>query len=216
MGEYTGDTGLMARPAPAGRSRRVLPGLIAVVALAGLVAAALIVVRNSGSQPVGRPGVAAPAGTVSAASTPPPTTPTGSPAPAGTLQVQLADALRDNLYADQVVTLFSRYFNAINHRDYQLWLTTLSVDHQPDPRDKFLRDFASTSDENVRIVDIANAGDSGLLVSLSFRSHQAPSLAPTDAPYDCLDWQIQYPVVVEDGVLKISYVRPVHYYRRCV
>jgi hypothetical protein len=220
MGEYAGDTGLMARPDPARRVNRAVPVLVTVVVLAALVGAGVGVVRRSGHQPVAYPGTAAPVGGVAATSTPPtratPNTPTTIPSPPSTTQVQIAGALRDNIYADQVVALFSRYFNAINRRDYQLWLGALSVDHAPDPKDKFLRDYHTTTDENVRIVDIVNAGDSGLLVSLSFRSYQEPSLAPTDAPYLCLDWEIQYPVVVEDGVLKISYIRPVHYYRKCV
>lgn len=215
MGEYAGDTGLMARPGPARRrpgEGRVLPVVVAVVVLAALVGAAVVVIRRSQHAPASIPGTAAPI--TGAPSSVPPTTPTGV-APPSTVTVQIAQTLQDNLYAEQVVDLFGRYFNAINRRDYTTWLGTLSVDHKPDTRDRFLQEFATTADDQVRIVGL-DTTNTGLLVDVAFRSRQAPTLAPTDAPYDCLLWQVQYPVVTEDGQLKISFIKPTNRsYNKC-
>jgi hypothetical protein len=216
MGEYAGDTGLMARPGPARRGRgggRLLPAVVAIVVLAALVGAALVVVRRSQHGPANIPGTAAPI--TNPASSAPPGTPTGVSAPPRTVTVQIAQALEENLYAERVVDLFGRYFNAINRRDYTGWLGTLSVDRKPDSRDRFLQEFGTTADDQVRIVGLETS-DTGLLVSVSFRSRQAPSLAPTDAAFDCLLWQVQYPVVNEDGELRISFVKPTNRsYNRC-
>jgi hypothetical protein len=194
---------VMARPGPP-RRRPFLPALVAVLVLAALVAAGLAVIRRSAGNPAALPGTAAP---ITNPATPVATTQEGPSPPPATVTVAVAAALRDNLYAAEVTALFERYFNAINRRDYQAWLSTLSVDHAPDPRSRFQLEYATTADDQVRIVGL-DTGDNGLQVAVSFRSRQDPSLAPTDQPVACLNWQIEYSVVLEAGALKISFVKP--------
>jgi hypothetical protein len=210
MGEY-GYTGQVARPA-ARRPSRVLPTIVAIVTLAAVVVAGLFVVRRA-TRPVSVAGNAAPIQGLPA--TPGGSNSTSRPPPPTEVPLTLAPALRDNQHADEVVALFRRYFNAINTRDYELWVSTLSQERVPDGDLKFHNDYSTTSDERVHIVDITEDGD-GLVAIVSFRSHQDPSKAPTDSPYPCLDWQMKYPLSREAGELKISFVpKPNRSYRAC-
>jgi hypothetical protein len=201
-------------PAPRGRRRTGL-AVLALLLVAGTVAAGLVATHRLTREPAGGPaavpGSAAPIG--GTATVTPSATPT---VPAGTLAVQLAESLRDDPYAANVVALFRRYFGSINERDYDGWLGTLSRDRKPDTREKYLDEYSTTADDEVRIVGITPGEDGVLSVAVSFRSRQDPAYAPVDQPVDCLRWQISYPLVFEDGVLKIALVGPVNRtYRPC-
>jgi hypothetical protein len=158
------------------------------------------------------PGPAAPVGGSQAAA---PTDPTPTPTPTG-VPVLLADSLQRSPYASNVVALFRQYFESINGRDYDAWLDTLSRDRRPDPREKFLEDYSTTADDEIKIVGITAREDGTLLVAVSFRSRQDPRYAPQDQPVDCLRWQIAYPLVSEDGRYRIAVVEFVNRtYRPC-
>jgi hypothetical protein len=207
MGEYHGGT-VMARPAQR-RPSRMLPVIVAVLTVGALIAAGAFVVRRA-TRPVTVDGSAAPIHGAQAT-----TTATTSAAPGG-VHVSLAPALSGSQHADEVIALFTRYFVAINTRDYQQWVSTLSTDRVPDSDAKFSDDYSTTSDEQVRIQDIVETDDGGLEVVVSFRSHQAEQKAPKDAPYDCLDWQMRYPLSREAGALKLGFVPPANRsYMKC-
>jgi hypothetical protein len=185
------------------RNRRILVVVI-LLALTALAVDGLFIVRHYPNQPVAYPGVAAPVGIATTAAGHP-RIPSGRPE----VHVDLAPELRSNRYASQVARLFATYFNAINNHDYRAWVATLSSDSTPATNEQFMEKFASTHDEKVRVKGIANASGGGLLVTLSFRSHQAVALAPTDAPSECLDWFMVYPVPIEEGQLRIWVNAPI-------
>jgi len=201
-----------------GPRRRTLLVLVTVLVVAAAATVALAAARRS-TAPTAVPGPAAPLGnTVSASATGTTAgtrTGTPGPTPAG-VTVQLADSLRSAPYAPNVVALFRRYFDSINNRDYETWLGTLSRDRKPDPREKFLDEYSTTADDEVKIVGITARDDGTLLVAVSFRSRQDPRYAPVDQPVDCLRWQVLYPLKFEDGQLKIALVEFVNRsYRPC-
>jgi|SRR5215475_13281576 len=199
------------RPAPARRTARVLPAIVAALSLVVVVAFGVATARRlAGPQQV--PGSPAP---VRAAGSSTPATPGPSPSP-GQVAVQLAPGLRDSPHATAVVALFRRYFQAINDRNYDSWLETLSGDRNPDPPAKFREDYSTTIDDDVRVVGITPNDDGSLQVAVSFRSRQDPRYAPPDQPVDCLRWQIAYPLTFEDSRLKIAKVERVNRtYRPC-
>jgi hypothetical protein len=182
----------------------VVVAVVAVAAVTGVVAT-----RRLG-RPAAVPGTAAPVGGSQAVA---PTA--AAPTPSGALVV-LADSLQRSPYAANVVGLFRQYFEAINARDYDAWLGTLSRERRPDSRQKFLDEYSTTADDEIRIVGITARADGSLLVAVSFRSRQDPRYAPPDQPVDCLRWQIAYPLVSEDGRYKIAVVEFVNRtYRPC-
>lgn len=195
-----GNTGLVARPAARGPNR-VLPVIVALLTMAAVVLAGLIVVKRATRPPTVLGGTAGPVRGTTVA-----TASTGSPVPPTAVPIALAPALNDNPHADEVVALFRSYFDAINNRDYELWVSTLSESRgRNETEAKFHNDYSTTVDDQVHIVDISEDGD-GLLVRVSFRSRQDPSKAPSEAPLPCLLWQFNYPLGREGGDLKISQV----------
>jgi hypothetical protein len=195
---------------PRGRRGLVMVVTMVVVAVVAVTAATAVVATRRHGRPAAVPGTAAPVGGGQAV-TPTAAAPTSTGAP-----VLLADSLRRSPYAPNVVGLFRQYFEAINGRDYDAWLGTLSRDRRPDPRQKFLEEYSTTADDEIRIVGITARPDGSLLVAVSFRSRQDPRYAPQDQPVDCLRWQIVYPLVNEDGRYKIAVVEFVNRtYRPC-
>src|SRR5262249_44489865 len=119
-------------------------------------------------------------------------------------------------HSPEVLDLFRRYFQAINNRDYDGWVATLSRDRRPDSRQAFLDEYSTTADDDIRVVGITDRGDGTLLVAVSFRSRQDPHYAPPAQPVDCLRWQIAYPLTFEDSALKIALVEFINRtYRPC-
>lgn len=137
-----------------------------------------------------------------------------TPVPAAT--IQFADGLRSSPYADHVSALLRQYFNSINARDYDGWAATLSRQRKVDPRSLFLAQYATTVDDDIRVFGISERADGSLLAAVSFRSRQDPSAAPADLPRSCLRWQVGYPLIWEDGRLKIALIgAPNHSYTAC-
>jgi len=174
---------------------------VAALSLAVVVAFGVATARRiAGPQLV--PGSPTPV-RASGSSTPVPPGPSPSP---GQVVVQLAPSLQDSRHATAVVALFRQYFQAINDRDYDSWEATLSGDRPHDSQDKFLEQYSTTVDDDIRVVGINPQEDGSLQVAVMFRSRQDPKYAPQDQPVDCLRWQIAYPLVFEDGRLKIARV----------
>lgn len=182
-------------------------GLAALVAVVSGVA--LVAWANRGS---GSAGAAPP--TRSATTGPTATGPTSGSG--GPVVVSLAAELRDSPYAAAVTTLLTQYFTAINTRDYDAWLATLSRRHRTSDRPTFLANYASTVDDDILVVAITTRPDGVLMVAATFRSRQDPLHAPADLPAGCLRWRIGYPLVRENGELRIPVLGKANSsYQRC-
>jgi hypothetical protein len=183
---------------PRPRRRRAGPAGAVVLGIALLFAAGYagfrVVDANRGSRAA--PPPSAPATTTpTAAPRPPGSTPPPLPAETGPL-VAAAPALAGRPGTTAVVALFTRYFDGINRRDYEAVQGAFTDEGRP-VRDQatFEDQYRTTRDTDVRVLNIALAGDGGYQVSISFNSHQNPADAPADAPAACVHWSMTYPVV---------------------
>ena len=113
-------------------------------------------------------------------------------------------------YPDQRIIegLLDNYFDGINRRNYELWKSTVPPSKWRElPLSKWFDDYGSTTDFDIKVHRIDPGQDRSALVMLSFKSDQDIVDAPPQAKARCVQWDVVYPVVVdEDGnaVLDIS------------
>ena len=187
-------------PAPGRRTVRGGPLTLPVVALIVVLAAA---VTGVGSWYAVR---SAPAAHVSAVATPtsspdssspdssPPTGPatvagssptSASPSPAS--PASLAPAAAQYPDADQIESVISTYFQAINGRDYTAYLTTQSPGWAL-TAGQFQTGFRSTQDSNMVITSIGQGPDGRPAADVTFTSRQQPQDGPEGE--SCTNWQV--------------------------
>lgn len=118
------------------------------------------------------------------------------------LEVVVAPRAASARYAAQVADLLQRYFTAINHGDYDAWLTTVSTDQAVRERTGWEHDYSTTFDEDIIITDIEH-GDQ-LTVRIQFTSHQDVEFAPPDLPETCVRWDVIYEIVDEGVGLRVG------------
>ena len=132
-----------------------------------------------------------------------PTAPTG---PSSDTEVQLTPAAQQHSDADEVKSLLQHYFDAINDRDYAAWAGTVSAEQSAAwSESDWLRAYDSTKDSSIKVIDI---DDDPLRVRLWFTSEQDPALAPQDLPVDCINWDVTYLLVEEQGRLVLGGLDP--------
>jgi hypothetical protein len=105
---------------------------------------------------------------------------------------------------EKVRNAIQSYFNATNHRDYNLWrsvMTAKVVESQP--QQSWIGGLKSTQDSDMTVYRI-EATDSGADVFGSFKSTQDPKDAPQDLQVACIDWHMVWPMVNTNGVLRID------------
>lgn len=136
----------------------------------------------------------------------PPTPPTTSrtavtPTDAERTTVMLAGVAADDPQAAEIRDLLQRHFDAINTRDYELWASTVTKEQSAALRpERWLKEYSTTSDSEVSVIVIDN---NPRQVQLTFRSRQAPELAP-DKKSDCVIWSVIFPLATVDGELRIG------------
>jgi hypothetical protein len=206
---------------PARRPRRLAGVLVAVLGLgllgAGGFAGYHAFVQNrtpaaanagQGSNP---PPVSATAGPTTGSNA----TATATVSGTGPL-VAAAPALAARPETAAVVQLLTRYFSAINNRDFRAARATLvRRDGLPANDAEFQDQYRSTHDEDVRLLGLSPTDSGGYLATVSFTSYQNPADAP-DKTSSCLIWSVSYPLVQVDGTLLIDVVgRSEVTYRHC-
>lgn len=189
----------------------MLGAVLAVLAAGTAVAIAL---ANRSDQHTGARAASSPASRATSASSPdfPSSTPqTSSPqtstqaAPSSTAAglpstraaIDLSRVTRSPQLA-AVATLLDTYFSGINAHDPVLATSVFAADGTVNPGDasqvaKFGNDTRTTHDDRIAVLGITPAavpGGTGLLVRVSFRSTQAPSLGPGGQA--CTDWSLTY------------------------
>lgn len=133
-----------------------------------------------------------------------------SPSPGvGSSDVQALPGAMTHPDAGRVLDLLRRQFDGINTLNYPMWSSTVTADKvQEKPRAQFLLDFGSTKDSHVVVHRIDPGQNGGLRVLVSFTSTQAVAKAPPDFRYPCIRWSMIFPVIDEDGELKVDTVSP--------
>lgn len=95
----------------------------------------------------------------------------------------------------QLLSVLQTYFNAINDKRYDEWLTavtpTLAAEQT---RQSFLDGYHSTRDGSIFVYRVDTAPQSGVRVLLSFTSVQALQDAPQNFPHTCIRWQEVLPL----------------------
>jgi hypothetical protein len=100
-----------------------------------------------------------------------------------------ANAAR-NPAAPSVAAFLSRYFGAINARDYRSYASLLSPSLQQGLTEpQFSKGYGSTADSDETLVSISAATDGDLDAAVMFTSHQNPQDSPDHAE-SCTDWSI--------------------------
>lgn len=122
--------------------------------------------------------------------------------PSQDVSVQLSPQALQSPRAEEVRQLLQRYFDAINTRDYDVWVSAVSTPQSSSrPKDEWEQSYSSTHDSQIRVVNIF---DDTLQVRLWFISQQDVSLAPADLPVPCISWDVTYQLVERDGSLVVG------------
>lgn len=179
--------------------RWLVPVLVAVVALTvggGLVA-----------REVYRPGARTPQSAAPATSAAPSSVePAEQPGPA---RVQLTSDAAAHPDARAVRGVLQTYFDAINQRNYDMWVTTVVAERAAlQGEQEWLQNYRSTRDGNVRVYRIEAAPDDGLTVLLGFTSVQNAADAPDDLQSDCIRWRLAFPLTKDKDGWRIGTVPP--------
>lgn len=125
-----------------------------------------------------------------------------SPGPQAAPAVVLSPAAEASPYGQAVHDLLARYFAAINRRDYDAWLTTVSTSQATRNQDEWTDSYRTTRDSDIYVSDIYPGKP--LRVRLQFTSHQAVELAPSAMPRPCVRWDVTYQIIDEGTGLRVG------------
>lgn len=134
-----------------------------------------------------------------------PTTTTMAGPPPGPGTVNLSQDATAHPRADSVRSLLQRHFDAINHRDYAAWASTVVARRSREmPESKWQDEYASTADGTILVHRIEPSPE-GAVVLISFTSTQDPAQAPASLPGStCTNWWVSYRIVTERGQPRID------------
>jgi hypothetical protein len=106
-----------------------------------------------------------------------------------------------------VRTVLQNYFSSINTRNYKLWTSTVSAKRAGQKPEKvWQQDLQSTKDGSVLVYRIERGAGVSLRVLLGFTSTQNVGDAPEDFPEKCIHWRLVWPLIEQNGSLRIDTV----------
>jgi hypothetical protein len=95
----------------------------------------------------------------------------------------------------QVLAVLQTYFNSINDKDYDAYVSIATQASAAEQTKKqFTDNYATTRDGSIFVYRIDAAPHNGLRVMLSFVSTQALANAPTNLKSTCIQWQLVKPL----------------------
>jgi hypothetical protein len=90
--------------------------------------------------------------------------------------------------ASQVAAFLTRYFTAINRRDYRTYVSLFDSQGQPIPNSRqFHTDYRSTADSHAKLIDLSPI-TAGWAATVTFISHQDPAASGTGSA--CTRWKV--------------------------
>lgn len=188
----------MTSPAPSSRQRWLVPVVVVVLSVtvgAGLLARELY---RRPDQPADE--------STAATSTPSPAS-SGAQSPAGF--VQMSDDAKYHPQADAVRELIKTYFEAINTKQWSLWLRAVSSKRAAQQSaGEWKAGVKSTEDSEAVVYRIERGANGSLRVLVGFTSRQNKADAPDFFPETCIKWRLVLPVVEDKTGLKIDTVDP--------
>ncbi|GAA4424123.1 hypothetical protein ACFQV2_09195 [Actinokineospora soli] len=129
----------------------------------------------------------------------PPSEQPGSRAVQGT-----EDAIRHPMY-ETVRQLLQTHFDAINGRNYERWMTTVTSTHVKNrPEEEWRAAYRSTQDGSIVVHRIESGPPGSARVMLGFVSTQDVADAPPELPVKCIQWHVVYALAVENGAWRID------------
>lgn len=126
--------------------------------------------------------------------------------PTGDESVDLSAAAAQHPRAAEIRATLQTYFDAINRRDFQAWLTVVGPDqaaNQSEP--DWAHAYSTTVDSNLMVAEI---DDDPLRVRTMFTSEQAVEFAPKRLPATCITWDLTYLLTEQDGTLMLTGIDP--------
>jgi hypothetical protein len=185
-------------PAPSSRQRWLAP--VVVVVLSVTVGAGLLA-----REIYHRPDQPADETTVSTSAP----VPASSGAPAAVGIVGMTDDAKNHPQAEAVRKLLETYFDAINSRQYPLWLQVVSSKRAAlQSYSEWKSGVKSTADSDALVYRIERGASTSLRVLVGFTSRQERADAPEYFREKCIKWRLVLPVIVEKSALKIDTVDP--------
>jgi hypothetical protein len=114
------------------------------------------------------------------------------------------DATAHPLYKT-VRGLLQRYFDSINDKNYDAWLTTVTDDRaQRQPKSAWLAAFRSTVDGSAVVYRIELGDNDTARVLLTFISVQDEADAPRELPSACIQWSVVFPLILQSDGWKLD------------
>ena len=108
--------------------------------------------------------------------------------------------------SQRVQALLQHYFDAINEHDYDKWRAAVTKERRNGTtRDAFVKGYATTRDGSIVVQRIESepAADR-LRVLMNLVSTQDLPNAPSDFQEGCIRWRVVYPLLWEDGELRLD------------
>ena len=186
----------MTTPAPSSRQRWLVPVVVVVLSVTvggGLLARELY---RRPDQPADD--------TSSAVSTP---SPSSSGEPGAADGVRMTDDARAHPQADAVRKVLTKYFTAINTKDYQQWTAVVTDERvAAQSQTDWKKGVRTTKDSDALVYRIERSSGNSLRVLVGFTSRQKLEDAPVFFREPCIKWRLVMPMVLEDKALKIAAV----------
>ena len=171
---------------PPGRRNWIVIVAVAVVLIAGLGGAAAFELGHGQARPGARAARASGAAAHSAARRP---APSSASSASSLADVTVAQAAAGNAALPQVIALLHGYFSAINQHDYAAYAQLLDPQvRQQSSAAAFSSGDGTTTDSDVTLTGLADAGSGGLAAAVTFTSQQQPADSPDHSA--CDDWSI--------------------------
>jgi hypothetical protein len=93
--------------------------------------------------------------------------------------------------APHVAAFLSRYFQAINAKDYPAYRSMYDPASNPAQSEADFRSgYRTTQDSAITLAKLVPSGTGGWLATVTFTSNQAPSASPTGT--SCTQWRVLY------------------------
>ncbi|WP_051342999.1 hypothetical protein [Pseudonocardia spinosispora] len=110
---------------------------------------------------------------------------------AGDPNLEMSSDAWTHSQSQAVSDVLSRYFNAINSKNYSAWTDTVtSARAAQDPQEKWTTGYRSTKVGTIRLTRIDDAGSGRLIALVSFASTQNAQDSPDKRPQNC--WRVSY------------------------
>ena len=141
-----------------------------------------------------------------ASTTPTPVT-QPSPLPAGQAGLVAIGPAAGRPAAHHVAAFLSRYFQAINAKDYPAYRSMYDPTSNPAQSEAgFQSGYRTTHDSAITLATLSPSGTGGWLATVTFTSHQDPSESSIGT--SCTQWRVQYALAPAGGTFVLEHVPP--------